>query len=90
MEQEQARYYSGVLDFIARSDAAGFAMWTPYDLENIPPDVASPSHATVEAKYGIIRLDGSGKPALEVLIAALRRPPYSPGDHFSCPPTQPS
>jgi endo-1,4-beta-mannosidase len=87
MEREQARYYSGVLDFLARSDAAGFAMWTPYDLENIPPDVGSPSRTAIEAQYGVIRLDGSAKPALKVLMTALRRPPHLPGDRFSCPPT---
>ena len=86
MEREQARYLSEVLDFLATSDAAGFAMWTPYDFENVPSDVGGPSRIAREAEYGVVRVDGSAKPSLQVLVAALHRPSRSSRSCGDAPP----
>lgn len=62
-EGDQARYYADVLAVSARA-GVGFLAWTLHDF----PSGAMPGSREVERRLGLVREDGSLKPAARVLL----------------------
>ncbi len=70
-EAEQAAYYAQVLSF-AETAEMGWLAWTLYDFEHVPGGVAGqlPWRSGPQRRYGLLRPDGSMKPAGEILLSA--------------------
>jgi hypothetical protein len=68
-EPEQATYYADVLATMRATDSAGYAAWTLYDFSYAPAQVAgrAPWRVKPELTMGIIRRDGTHKPAAALL-----------------------
>ena len=73
-EAEQAWYDAQVVAQ-ARQQRLGWLTWTLYDL----PTGAVPGGAATERSLGILRADGSPKPAVQALRGAAVTPPSLPG-----------
>lgn len=68
-EGEQARYYAAVLD-AAEAAGVGWMAWTLHDL----PEGDVPGDRSVERHLGVVRADGSSKPAADVLTGVAPPP----------------
>ncbi len=68
-EAEQARYYADLLTALRTTDSVGAMAWTLYDFAHVPAQVAGrwPWQTGPQRHMGLIRLDGSAKPAAALL-----------------------
>ena len=68
-ENDQAAYYTDILNVIDNTDHAGYLAWTLYDFSYVPPIVAGrlPWQIEKQKHFGVIRLDGEPKPAATLL-----------------------
>ena len=79
-EQEQAAYFADVLTIAAILDLDGVLAWTLWDLAFAPPDAGKfPWHTGPQTRLGVIRPDGTEKPAAALLgpgadLASVPRP----------------
>lgn len=64
-EADQARYYRDVIGKVARSDSVGYLVWTLHDFPSYPPVSwwPQPWQLEVERHFGVLRWDGTRKPA---------------------------
>jgi endo-1,4-beta-mannosidase len=65
-EDEQAAYYGGVLDRLVRTGAGGAYAWCYADYDPRLYDRAPFATAVRERSFGLVRSDGTEKPAAEV------------------------
>ena len=65
-EEEAATYYDGVLDGLARAGAAGAYAWCYGDYDAVLFERPPFATARRERTFGLVRADGSEKPAVEV------------------------
>jgi endo-1,4-beta-mannosidase len=72
-EQEGARYYEQVLDRLARAGAAGAYAWCYADYDARLFDREPFATALRERSFGLVRADGSEKPACAVIRAFASR-----------------
>lgn len=81
-EAEQAVYFADVLAALRTSDTAGTLAWTLYDFTQVPANVAGrwPWQTGPQQKLGVLRADGSAKPAAALLApgAELGVPQLAP------------
>lgn len=68
-EDQAATYYAAVLDRLARSDAAGAYAWCYGDYDARLFDLPPFNSAVRERSFGLVRADGSEKPAAKVFRA---------------------
>lgn len=75
-EADQARYYRDVIGKIARSDSVGYLVWTLHDFPSYPPGSwwPQPWQLEVERHFGVLRWDGTGKPAYPYVRPLDREP----------------
>jgi hypothetical protein len=79
-EADQAAYYADVLTEVDRLDIDGFMAWTLWDLASAPPDAGIfPWKTGPQTHLGVLRPDGTAKPAAAVLaegadLDAVARP----------------
>ncbi|MFN8501388.1 hypothetical protein [Kouleothrix sp.] len=68
-EAEQAAYYADVLAAARRAGGAGYLAWTLYDFASVPANVAGrwPWQTGPQRHMGLLRADGSAKPAASLL-----------------------
>ncbi len=67
-EAEQAAYYAGILSAERRFRSAGYLAWTLHEYENVTlPQYRLPWVSAKQARLGVVRLDGSFKPAALLL-----------------------
>jgi endo-1,4-beta-mannosidase len=72
-EEEQALYYADLLRQHRNQPTAGYLVWTLHDFDSVPlAEFSLPWQQATQAHMGLIRRDGSSKPA-----AALIRPGVS-------------
>jgi hypothetical protein len=74
-EAEQATYYAALLSRLQHLDpSTGHLAWTLYDFTNVPATVAGrwPWQTGPQAYLGIIRADGSEKPAAALLAPGAK------------------
>ena len=92
-EEEGARYYQQVLERLAATGAAGAYAWCYGDYDPALFDRAPFDTAIRERSFGLVRADGSEKPAAEVVRLLLRAwraarsPPASPPRSWTSRPT---
>ena len=69
-EEEQANYYAAIMGSLQERDSAGFLAWTLYDFEHVPSIVVGrlPWRRGPQKHMGVIREDGSFKPAAQFLL----------------------
>jgi endo-1,4-beta-mannosidase len=72
-EDEAAAYYEAVLDRLARTGAAGAYAWCFGDYEAMLFDRPPFATAVRERTFGLVRADGSEKPAVDVFRRFKRR-----------------
>ena len=72
-EEEGARYYAQVLERLAATGAAGAYAWCYADYDPKLFDRAPFDHAFRERSFGLVRADGSEKPAAREIRAFARR-----------------
>jgi hypothetical protein len=88
-EAEQALYYAEVLAALRADGATGSLAWTLYDFEHVPGNVAGrlPWQTGPQSRLGVLRADGSAKPAAAVLApdASLDVPRPAPWARFAKP-----
>jgi endo-1,4-beta-mannosidase len=72
-EEEGARYYAEVLERLAASGAAGAYAWCYADYDPTLFDRAPFDRAVRERSFGLVRADGTEKPAARELRAFARR-----------------
>jgi hypothetical protein len=88
-EAEQAAYYADIRAALQSTDSAGYLAWTLYDFEHVPSPVAGrwPWQTGPQRHLGVLRADGSPKPAVWLLApdAALDVPRPSPLARFVKP-----
>ncbi len=79
-ESEQAAYYADIVNLTEELEIEGRLAWTLWDLAVAPPDAGSlPWRTGPQTSLGVLRADGSPKPAAAVLdpaadLAAVDRP----------------
>lgn len=75
-ELEQAVYYADVLRVSRRADGSGSMAWTLYDFTEVPAQVAGrwPWQTGPQRQLGVLRADGSPKPAAALLDPAAPLP----------------
>jgi hypothetical protein len=81
-EAEQAQYYADILRFMRSTANAGTLAWTLYDFADVPASVSGrlPWRRGAESRLGVIRPDGSPKPAAALLApGAILDVPAVPG-----------
>ena len=68
-EPEQATYYADILTTMRATDSAGYAAWTLHDFSYVSAQVAgrAPWRIGPERNLGVIRADGTRKPAAALL-----------------------
>lgn len=80
-EPEQAAYYADILATMRATDSAGYAVWALHDFSYVPTQVAgrAPWRVQPELNLGVIRRDGTPKPAAALLAPGasldVARPP---------------
>lgn len=88
-EAEQARYYAAILSALRHTESVGSLAWTLYDFAQVPAGVAGmwPWQTGPQREMGIVRLDGSPKPAAALLQsgADLNLPPAEPWERWLKP-----
>jgi endo-1,4-beta-mannosidase len=72
-EEEGARYYADVLERLAATGAAGAYAWCYADYDPLLFDRAPFDTAIRERSFGLVRADGSEKPAAQVVRAFAAR-----------------
>jgi len=72
-EEEGARYYAEVLERLAATGAAGAYAWCYADYDPKLFDRAPFDHAIRERSFGLVRADGTEKPAAREIRAFARR-----------------
>ena len=72
-EEEGAEYYAGVLDRLVATGAAGAYAWCYGDYDPSLFDRPPLDTAVRERSFGLVRADGSEKPAVEVFRDVRRR-----------------
>jgi endo-1,4-beta-mannosidase len=73
-EEEAATYYRDVLERLVQSGAAGAYAWCYADYDPVLWDRPPLDRAVRERTFGLVRSDGSRKPAAEVFRAFAGRP----------------
>ncbi len=69
-EAEQASYYAALLHQNRQFQTAGYMVWTLHDFESVPlAEFSMPWQRATQANMGLLRLDGSTKPAAAVITA---------------------
>lgn len=69
-EAEQATYYAALLRQHRQFPTAGYMVWTLHDFESVPlAEFSMPWQRATQANMGLLRLDGSAKPAAAVITA---------------------
>ncbi len=78
-DAEQATYYTELLRFWKTTTSAGYLAWTLYDFPSVPATVSGglPWQIGPQQNFGLIRSDGTVKPALRVLLAQQNIPAVS-------------
>jgi hypothetical protein len=68
-EPEQAAYYADILAALRATDSAGYAAWALHDFSYVPAQAVGPAPWRVqpERTMGVIRRDGTPKPAAALL-----------------------
>jgi hypothetical protein len=87
-EAEQAIYYATLLRAHRRFPTAGFMVWTLHDFESVPlAEFSLPWQRATQARMGLLRLDGSAKPAAAVIAAkgAVELTPLPPWQRWVKP-----
>lgn len=87
-EAEQAHYYAELLRHHRTLPMAGYLVWTLYDFERITlPEFSLPWQRASQAHMGILRADGTPKPAAALLApgATLDVPPLPAHYRFTKP-----
>jgi hypothetical protein len=75
-EAEQAAVVATVRQGLAQTDSAGYLAWTLYDFGQVPTDVAGkePWRTGPQGHFGILRADGTPKPAAGFLVPDVSPP----------------
>lgn len=87
-EAEQAYYYADLLRQHRTLPTAGYLVWTLYDFERITlPELSLPWQRAAQAHMGILRVDGTPKPAAALITpgAPLAAPPLPANYRFTKP-----
>lgn len=66
-EAEQAKYYADILSTAKKHGVDSTLAWTLHDLKHAPPGVKLPWRVGPQKTLGVLRSDGSEKPAAAVL-----------------------
>lgn len=73
-EREQAAFYAEMLSRNAQLGVAGHVAWTLFDFSDIPlAEFARPWERGVHARFGLIRADGTHKPAAALVGASTTK-----------------
>ncbi|MEZ4729869.1 MAG: cellulase family glycosylhydrolase [Caldilineaceae bacterium] len=87
-EAEQARYYADLLRQHRAYPTAGYMVWTLHDFDSVPlSEFGTPWQRATQANMGLMRRDGSWKPAAAVITpgASLDLPPLPPWHRWTKP-----
>lgn len=88
-EQEQALYYANILRQQRNHATAGYLVWTLHDFDSVPlAEFSLPWQQATQANMGLVRRDGSFKPAAALLRPGAPLddiPPLQPWQRFTKP-----